>query len=157
MTIEIKMTFDNIDAAIAFLSGGAGPVTPAAHDDTQEAPEHVLVITADPEPSQEEAGTAGTKRKRRTKAEMEAAKQAEPVVTETPAPQAQAPVEVKPAAPITKDTIRAKLGEINANKGIDVARQLLQRFGTTSVSGLLESEYASFIAKCDAVIGGADV
>jgi len=148
-TIKVTIEFDSLDKVAEFFAlHGVGSA--AAQSVGSETAEQEAAVT-----------TESSKRKRRAKAEMEAARQAEMAPPTEVVPERKAitaPVaEAKPAEPITKDHVRAALGKVNTSKGIDTARQILQRFGTTSVSGLLEGEYAAFINECDAVFAGEDV
>lgn len=156
--IEIRISFSSLEAAASFLSGSS--VAPRAEQVHSVDPPAESVAE---QPVVGESVEATAKRKRRTKAEMEAARQAEPiaatpVVEPAVAPTVAAPVvEAKPAAPVTKEVVRAALGKVNASRGIDSARGILMRFGTTSLSGLNESQYSAFIARCEEVAAGGSI
>lgn len=148
MAVDVTLHFDSLSDMVDFFAEARAAnqaqeaAIDAGIDDKLGA---ALLATQDAEPEEsntkeaESVKTSG-KRKRRTKAEIEAAKNS----AETPEEQ-----ENTPASSISKDDIRAKLGDVNKAKGLVEARSILAEFGATSVSGLKETEYRAFVKKCD--------
>lgn len=135
-------------------------------EEAGDTPRPVLVPAPLGEPSQQmqqvaaavgqetEAPAGG--RKRRTKAEMEAARAAEtapaaaePAATPSPAPEAQAAAGLPPA---TLEDARAALAKLSEAKGIQAARAACMQFDVQSIKALPPEKFGDFVAACDALI-----
>lgn len=99
------------------------------------------------------------KRKRRTKAELEAAKASNGVTSHTPAPVSRAEEAPAPkqttsvAAPIvSKEAAHQALQQVNVAVGLPKAREILTSFGAQRISDVKESDFAALIEKCNAAV-----
>ena len=104
------------------------------------------------------------KRKRRTKAEIEAAKagsngthagedEEESAENESPAIvqiNKQAPVTAAPI--VNKEAVHQALQQVNVAVGLPKAREILQAFGVNRISEIKEDQYKPFIEKCNEAV-----
>ena len=66
-------------------------------------------------------------------------------------------VDDAPDTPTSLEDCREALKALNAEKGMNVCREVLSRFGVQRMSDLDEDRYADFAGKCAAVVNGAEV
>lgn len=95
------------------------------------------------------------KKKRRTKAEMEAAKKARdpetPFETKQHDTRAEEPsdeVEIKPTA-VSREHVHQALQQVNVAVGLPKAREILAAFKVQRISEIKEEQYAEFINACN--------
>lgn len=126
---------------------------------------------AQPAPQTDQVNTGATAtRKRRTKAEIEAARaaettpvveaqQPEPVVeAQQPEPQPepeQAPSPAPSDVKVEKADVQKALSDLCAKTNMPTCQELLKKYGATAVRELKESDYAAFKAEADKLIAGA--
>lgn len=127
---EVKTKYVEMGKALGLtLSSNQATSAPAQSEPTP---------AADPAPAAETKAAKGKK-----------AKDAEP------APVANifgdAPAAATSAVP-TKDEVRAALTDVNGTKGTPAAMEILKEFGAANMSGLKETDYAAFVAKCKEVV-----
>ena len=92
------------------------------------------------------------KRRRRSKAQIEADNAAEELLTEQ-VPFIAESLSTRPEA-ITKDDVTQAIQEILRNKTEDVALAVLQKFGVDRISMLKEDQYPACLAAAEAVMNG---
>jgi hypothetical protein len=109
---------------------------------------------------------APAKRKRRTKAELEAAKtgnghaqpplgddELESAEDESPAIVQVQKQQASVAAPIVnKESVHQALQQVNVAVGLPKAREILQAFGVNRISEIKEDQYKPFIEKCNEAV-----
>lgn len=165
--VKITFEFPTIDAAIVAMGKLVAPAKSAA----APAP----LANAQKAVAQEPAPAAAAQPKKPRKPRADAGKTRGPHGAQPTAPQAPAvtpaaapaseqgqatqkePVSAA-AAPIPKpEDAQAALEKLFNAKGIAVAQEVMGRFGIKRLKELQEGQRAEFIAKCEAVLGGATV
>lgn len=162
INLFLSGTADEVMADLKRMAGWPSPLVVPHGAPVVEAPQEPAEPPPGEAPAEAVTNLAEEKRKRRTKAEMEASRAAEAgqmtaLVQEidTVLASAPAPVEATPA-PTFDDFKAAGRAVVEADGlGVEAIQRLFKDFGVTKARDVPEARWPEFIAKCNALIEGA--
>lgn len=160
MTVKLVLEFPDLQSADAVLHRLAARGLPESAAAPAQQRAEASAVSASPAESVPAApllptAEAPKRRGRRSKAEIDAAKQAAKASAEI-ADQMQ-PADSAPVTPQTKEAAMAAFKALHEAKGMDACWTVLQRNGAQRFSEVLERLYPQFIKDCKDAIAGKDL
>lgn len=157
------MTSDQAQEVAAKISKQPGVTHLGNVDIPQQPPQTNEFVAAGAEqfPEEKQEQPAAGKRKRRTKAEIEAEKNAsrspeetfETKQHDTRAEEAPAAVSTsKVTGTVNKENVHQALQQVNVAVGLPKAREILASFKVNRISEIKEDQYKAFVDKCNEAV-----